>query len=116
MKYTRLATWIVLNSAILWLAWEAVGGNKGAGNLLVFIAWFFAVLTVTGAILIKEMKPKKTDFQRSVPSHVGALFEFFFTCFLAWHGWFFTAVAVILAWAAQESICRFMEENSKEAK
>ena len=116
MKYTRLAKWIVLNSAILWLAWEAVGGNKGAGNLLVFIAWFFAVLTVTGAIFIKEMKPKKTDFQRSVPSHVGALFELFLACFLAWHGWFFTAVAVILTWAAQENICRFMEENSKEAK
>jgi hypothetical protein len=37
----RITTWVLTNTAFSWLVWAAVGGNAGAGNLLVaaFLVW-----------------------------------------------------------------------------
>jgi len=109
----RITTWVLTNTAFSWLVWAAVGGNAGAGNLLVAVAWFLAVTTLMSCIWVNEIKLPQ-NYERAVHPSVSTPFEMLVAAFLVWNGWWLTGLAVVLAWVSTESIYRFMEEKRKE--
>jgi hypothetical protein len=112
-RLVRLFTWLCLNGALVWCAWEGVvSGNVGAGRVLAFAAWFFAVIYWLAAIAPKEVTAKAVAKGRSVPAWVSHGFDAAMIVFLVWHGWWWTAVAFVLLTIAEAGI--YHKPNDQE--
>lgn len=96
-KYSlnRICLWVITNSATAWCVWEAVI-NKSAGaiNLLVFGTWVF-VVSALFVVFSDEAKGKMASKGRSVPAVLSHGLGVIFVCFLAWNGWWFTAIGFL---------------------
>ncbi len=100
MKATikRRCNWVLVNSALVWLAYAAVQGNPGAGRLLLFSLWLSA--TCHWLALLHQNPP--LQLPRSVPAQLSHGFDIAMTMFLVGHGWWLTAVAYVLQSLASE--------------
>jgi hypothetical protein len=94
MKISRIIKWSALNAAFWILAWQATHGMKGAGNILIVLCWvhlLMVVLVFSNKNLSLQIPPTVIPAWLSYPISYGL------TGFLIWHGWFFTALALLLA-------------------
>ena len=104
-RLVRLFTWMSLNGALVWCAWEGVNGNVGAGRVLAFAAWLFAVVYWMVAVAPKHVAAKAVAKGRSVPAWVSHGFDAAMIVFLVWHGWWLTGIAFVLLTIAEAGIC-----------
>ena len=95
----RLARWVVINAAVLYLAVQACFFSvEWAGNLLKFILWVFAVL-YTMIAASKDGKAMARKKGTGVPAWLSASSDWALICILAAHGWFFYAtLALVQMW------------------
>ena len=110
-KSLKALIWFVQNILLCLLAWAAVQGSVGAGNLLIFVCWFLAILMFVGSTFAKQINFNASELERSVPQSVSTIFDLVVAGFLVWHGWWFTAIAVVIYWICNESL-----HNSKKKK
>lgn len=87
--------WVVINSAFAALAWFGVHGVTGAGNVFCFLTWLFAIMQCI-VVGNKELCAKAKAMGRSVPRWLCVTYDIALLVFLLWHGWWFSAVAVVL--------------------
>lgn len=90
------------------LAWYAVNGSAGAGRLLHFVVWTFAIIMFL-ASLNKEALPKIAANGRSIPAWLSHGWGAVLICFLVWHGWIGAAIAMLIWEIAEAAI--FYETN-----
>lgn len=110
----RVVKFVIFNAAVAWLAWFAViGGSVGAGRLLAFVLWFLAVVYL---ILIRndEAVKRVVERGRAVPVKVLMLVDLSLAGFLVWHGWGWTAAAVMIGWISTEMIYQKGTELEEE--
>lgn len=104
-RFVRLFTLLCLNCALVWCALEGVvNGNVGAGRVLAFAAWFFAVIYLLASILPKDVTAKTAAKGRAVPALVSHGFDAAMIVFLVWNGWWWTAIAFVLITVAEAGI------------
>lgn len=109
-RLVRLLRWMLFNGGISALAWYAVNGNTGAGRLLQFVVWTFAVIMFL-ASLNKDATPKIAAKGRSIPAWLSHGWGSVMICFLAWHGWIGAAIALLIWEVAEAAI--FHEPNDQ---
>lgn len=104
-RFTRSIPWAVLNGGLAWCAWAGVHGNEGAGNLLAFAAWTFGVIQFTSGMgdSVKSSAAKKG---RNIPAWLSHGVGSAMIGFLVWHGWWWTAIAYLLAELGEAAIFR----------
>ena len=103
-RLVRLLRWTAMNGLLVWCAWAAViQGNIGAGRVLCFAVWFFAVMTWIGACN-SELKAKADAKGRSVPAWVSHGFGISLAVLFLWHGWWGCAVAMVLMEMAEAAV------------
>lgn len=107
-RLVRLLRWMLFNGGISALAWYAVNGNTGAGRLLQFVVWTFAVIMFM-ASLNKDATPKISAKGRSIPAWLSHGWGSVMICFLVWHGWIGAAIALLIWEVAEAAI--FHEPN-----
>ena len=106
----RLCPWAAINGGLAWCAWAGVHGNEGAGRLLAFAAWTLGVIQFIGG-MSDEVKASAAKKGRSVPAWLSHGTGTAMICFLVWHGWWWTAIAYLLAELGEAAI--FHKPNSK---
>ncbi|MCH7229163.1 hypothetical protein MLD59_23720 [Verrucomicrobiaceae bacterium E54] len=101
-RLVRLVKWTAWNAGIASLAWlGVVHSNAGAGRLLAFICWTFAVLILLAACN-KEVAAKAREKGRSIPAWMSHGFGMCLIGFLIWNGWIATAIALLI-WEIAEA-------------
>jgi hypothetical protein len=93
----------LFNGGISALAWYAVNGSTGAGRLLQFVVWTFAVVMFL-ASLNKDATPKIAAKGRSIPAWLSHGWGAVMICFLVWHGWIGAAIALLIWEIAEAAI------------
>lgn len=109
----RIAIWSAVNAGMGWLAWLAVHGNGGAANLLAFISWFFAVVYWAN-LGSKDCRKTASSIGRTVPQWASTLMDVVLIGFLVWHGFWWTGIALTLAFVAYEGIYNNEASNGVE--
>lgn len=103
-QLTRFLQWAITNGLFGWFTWMAViQGNIGAGRVLCFAVWFFAIMTWLGACN-DELKAKVAAKGRSVPAWVSHGFGMSLAVLFLWHGWWGCAVAMVLMEMAETAV------------
>lgn len=110
-KRWQRARWVVSSVLGCWLCWAAVGGNDGAGNLLVFLAWLAAIAYTLSTFAPAKVSANIRKVGRPVPATLDHLVNLMQVAFLAWHGWFATAIAIGLAFVCQGAIYNMKDEE-----
>ena len=77
-----------------WCAWAGVHGNEGAGRILQFFAWALS-LSFLAAIFPAEFKEQR-EKGRTLPGWLSHGTGIALILFLVWHGWIWTAIALLL--------------------
>ena len=103
-KPSRVASWVIFNSAYAICLWLGVSGSSGAANVVVFFTWLVAAGTL-GILISGGLKPGG----RSVPRAVANVTESVMLAALVWHGWLWTASAY-LAVAVMEAAIYDMDD------
>jgi len=91
-------------AALMWCAWLAVNGSEGAGRILQFAAWFMAI-TIVGAVWPKEFEDQRSKGM-PLPRWIHFGTGIALILFLVWHGWIWTAIALVLHEIGTASIHR----------
>ncbi len=113
-RIKALIYFIIFNAMLSWLAWEGINGNEGAGRLLSFIAWVFGLLKInTGIVRAKFIN---TSEKRILPAQLTHGFGIILISFLVWHGWWFTAIALMLSQIGQALVYLPKDEPKDENK
>ncbi|MCW1921293.1 hypothetical protein OKA05_01940 [Luteolibacter arcticus] len=112
MKLKRVLRWMLSNAALGLLVWLAVNNVTGAGRLLSFVTWFFAVLIFLIAAN-NEAKEKLRLRGRSLPAWLSHGVGYTMVFVLVWHGWGFTAFALVICELSEAAIYDG-GENGKE--
>jgi hypothetical protein len=73
------------------LAYLAVNGNSGAGNLLKFSVWLLAIILICGTVAGFKGEPMSTTLDK-----IYTVWNLTIVGFLVWHGWIFTGIAFLL--------------------
>jgi hypothetical protein len=94
----------------MWCAWLAVNGSEGAGRILQFAAWFMAI-TIVGAVWPKEFEDQRSKGM-PLPRWIHFGTGIALILFLVWHGWIWTAIALVLHEIGTASIHRTNAEVS----
>jgi hypothetical protein len=87
--------WAAKNSGLACCAWLGVNGNIGAGRLLAFVAWVFAV-SLTISNLDKRSRQSLAKKGRQIPARLSHGLGIAMICYLVWNGWWWTAIAFML--------------------
>ena len=96
MKTKRIITWILWNAAMGYIAYLGIIKDiEGAGRVLSFAIWFFAIIYLTGAF-VEEVKTKAKEKGLSVPMWLSVWYDVALMVLLIWHGWTLTAVGVLI--------------------
>lgn len=99
MTWQRMATTLVSTALTVGLTWAVVTKNhEGAGNLLTFLVWsYFAIAVFVASV---SMVPKAPPLlpPGSLAQRIGSIGDIGCVVALAWHGWFATAAALLVAW------------------
>jgi hypothetical protein len=109
-RLVRLLRWMLFNGGISALAWYAVNGNTGAGRLLQFVVWTFAVIMFM-ASMNKDATPKIAAKGRTIPAWLSHGWGAVMICFLVWHGWIGAAIALLIWEIAEAAI--FHQPNAR---
>ena len=104
---------MLFNGGISTLAWYAVHGNTGAGRLLQFVVWTFAVIMFL-ASLNKDATPKIAAKGRSIPAWLSHGWGAVMICFLVWHGWIGAAIALLI-WEIAEAAIFYQHNDPAQA-
>jgi hypothetical protein len=91
-------------AALMWCAWLAVNGSEGAGRILQFAAWFMAT-TIVGAVCPEEFEDERSK-GLPLPRWIHFGTGIALILFLVWHGWIWTAIALVLHEIGTASIYR----------
>jgi hypothetical protein len=102
-KLIRKVKYITFNGVIASLTYFAIAGNIGAGRLLVFTAWLYAVLFLLAAIAPKDATDQIRQKGRTFPAWMSNGLACLIIAALVWHGWIFTAIAFLI-WEISEAL------------
>lgn len=94
-RLVRFFRWLVLNSGFTACIWLGVHGNVGAARLACFTAWLFGILAFMGSQM-SEVKKLAAEKGRSAPAWLSHGLGLSLMAFLVWHGWWWTAIAMLL--------------------
>jgi hypothetical protein len=114
MKIKRIIKWILWNASFGYIAYLGVIKDiEGAGRVLSFAIWFFALTYLIGAF-IKEVQAKAREKGLSVPMWLSVWYDVALIALLIWHGWIFTAIGVLVMMFGIASI--YHEPKKEESK
>jgi hypothetical protein len=103
-RLVRIFRWVTLNCLVAWCAWSAIlNGNVGAGRVLRFTVWVFAIMTLMGACA-PSVAAKIRNEGRSVPAWMSVGCGISLLAFFVWNGWWTTAVGMLLMEMGEASI------------
>lgn len=102
-RLVRLCWWAAINGGLAWCAWAGVHGNEGAGRLLAFAAWTFGIIQFVGG-MSDDVKSSAAKKGRSIPAWLSHGTGTAMIGFLVWHGWWWTAIAYLLAELGEAAI------------
>lgn len=95
-KAGRFVKWVLLQGAFAAAVWlGTVGAHEGAENVAVFWTWlvFIVSLGMLSPDIARRVRPQPSPAPFWLASGVRA----FILVLMVWHGWYFTALALILA-------------------
>jgi hypothetical protein len=114
--HRRAIKWALINGAIATLAWFAVIEQvEGAGRVLTFISWAFAILFLLAAGN-SQVSAEARRIGRSVPAWLSHGYGLTILCALVWHDWIGTAIAWALIEIAEVVVYADPERIKKAAK
>jgi hypothetical protein len=115
-SHRRAIKWALVNGTIATLAWFAVIEQvEGAGRVLTFISWAFAILFLLAAGN-SQVSAEARRIGRSVPAWLSHGYGLTVLCALVWHGWIGTAIAWALIEISEVVVYADPERIKKAAK
>ena len=91
--------WVIVNGLLSWAAYSGVNGSVGAGNIFVFTTWL-AVVNSFVICLANTIDPQTMEKELSkgpsVPLNISNVYDLGMISYLAYNGWWWTAIGTTL--------------------
>lgn len=94
-KILNAIKFFLFNGLFIWCLIEALNGNNGAKNLLVFYVWLSAICYWI-AIGSKKTAEIKQNTVNKILIKFGLIINIASIIALIWNGWIFTSIAMLL--------------------